>query len=675
MNVAKTKSYYQSLDSLQKNERLSVYDAVSCLERGETTALGLHDEPLSGRASDFRSLRADDDIRIIYAKVDSEEAVLCFVGHHQTAYRWAERNRCTRNPRTRVHQAYENMSVDCLEYQNAEPYHVGDIKNSPYPFRYWPTDEDLLDLGVPQEQMLFVRGLADEDALNLAGSRMPMDVWDALIEIFDRPDKLPMILKSARSRAARIPEGASLAKQREVNPDAMCSFVSGDEELNRMRDGDLALWRVFLYPEQRKIVEWQLNGPARISGGAGTGKTVVAIHRVKWLIENRFKLADSARGCTDDGNGKTILLTTFTRNLAADLKDLLSQICSPSDMALVDVQTIDQTMRNILRSAGKKAEVDYTGTGKGISREQAFLTAIDLVRSGQTAIRYASAVVDETQDLDGLALDLLAALTGNSREHSVPNSLFLVGDSRQRIYGIGEPLSYHGIMTVGRSAKLTINYRSTQKIRKRAEAVLHGVQIDDLEDVISETMRGRSLVLGTSPEEVRFYDAKSMMEHISETLKSWMACDDCRAGASRRRRLSDYAILAGTNSEADRIAYELRMKWIPAVVIDGKISEAGLRTDLDAVRVMTLHRAKGLEFEGVVVVLNAGIWPSVPHGGYATEEARVEAAVLARCQLYTAITRAIAHVMITGVGVPDEALSDVLGSLQSNGLEDGREER
>lgn len=650
MFVLKSETFYKSVNELQKNERQMVLDAMWNLEQGKTSSLGLHDEPLSGCASDFRSLRANADIRIIYARFDNDEAVLCFAGHHQTAYRWAEQNRCRINPCTHVPQIYENTSLTV----KTPPLPSYSPNEGLYPFQYWPTEEDLLTIGVPQDQIAFVRGLKDEDALMDAGERMPFDVWNKLIEIRDFPGRLKQMLISARARASQLPMGASFKMQEYVNPEAMCSFVSGDEELNRVRDGELDLWRIFLSPEQRSIVERDYNGPARITGGAGTGKTVVALHRTKWLLEHVFKEAD-----------QRILLTTYTNNLALDLRKLLAQICDQQQMERVDVETIDQIMRNVLRGAGHKANINYDGRGSGLSRDKAFEKARQIVADGVSKIKYASVVVDETQDMDSFSLRFIAALTGNTTWQPIPNSLFLVGDSRQRIYGIGEPLSWHGIATRGRSAKLTVNYRSTQRICKRAEDILSGLQLDDLEDVVPRTREGHSLVLGEYPDERRFDSKNEMYAYVAKKLKEWKSCDDCRAPKGYSRKWSDYAIITTTNGNVESLARDIRNEWLPTEIVTGRRDNSSHRAmgmadteKTDAIKVMTLHRAKGLEFTGVVIVLNG--WDSLPVRQLAQDPAN--ARVMACCQLYTAITRAIAHVLIVGVGELQGALRGILGT-------------
>ena len=718
MVLSKHKTYFNSLNDLSRPDRYAVLDAVNQMESGNRASLGLHDEPLHGRSEGFRSFRANQDVRVIYRPF-GDEGVLCFAGHHEAAYAWAEHHRCTENPVTHVVQIYEEVAkvaVTPVLQQSAFPK-AGD---RPYPFQNWPTDDDLLTLGVPAEQIGMIRGIKNEDDLLTKGEGgiMPDNVWDMLVDLIGEPTKLTEYLAEARANAMALAAGSSLVQQAEVNQSAMSafSFISGDEVLNRMRDGSLDAWRVFLHPEQKKVVQKHFRGPVKIVGGAGTGKTVVALHRVKWLLENAFP-----------ESGKKILLTTFTNTLAGDLKKLLAGICSPEQMGRVEVQTLDKTARDFLVANHVRARIDYAterdvskrymqlamkATGyrgrkkvdffldeyelvveaEGLETEDAYLNVsrrgrsspatvdekrqfwtvfakfrelfarADMTRRGEAFNRatsflkngakspYSAVVVDEVQDLDAPALRFVAALSGNSDSVIIPDSLVLVGDAHQRIYGKRVPLSACGIQTRGRSKTLKMNYRSTQKIRLRAESILAGVDVDDLDEEVVSFRGGRSLVLGESPEEVRVGNDVALVDRIKQTITRWKAEDNGRTAPGCEKTWADYAVLVSTNGEAEKMVDALDRCWIPSTLVSGDNSAV---IDPDHVRVMTMHRAKGLEFSGVVLVVNADKWPRKPTGYDSFSEPEKES-ILAKekALLYVAMTRAIAHVLITGIGDP-----------------------
>lgn len=716
MYLAKIRSYFDSVGTLTKDERYAVWDAVNTMEQGNMASLGLHDEPLHGKGKGFRSCRANQDVRVIYVPF-GEEGVLCYAGHHEDAYKWAERHKCAQNPTTHMVQVYEDVAAQTtapVATTAALPL-AGDRPN---PFLAWPSDDDLMTLGVPADQLAFVRGIKNEDDLAEKGAAgvMPDNIWNILVDLIDEPSKLTDHLATAKAAAAALGTNATLSQQAAVNANANgpFSFLSGDELLNRMRAGALDAWRVFLHPEQLSVVNRNFNGPVKVIGGAGTGKTVVAIHRVKWLLENPFA----------DVQGK-ILLTTFTNTLAGDLKRLLADICTPEQMARVDVQTLDKTAQELLKTNGVKAKIDYANesniskkymtpsmsavgyTGRrmvtffldeyeqvveadGIESEVAYLLAnrsgrntplsaderkqmwpvfvkfrelfansgqlrrgeafnkaTSLLRNG-AASPYIAVVVDEVQDLDSPALRLVAALSGNSATVAKPNSLMLVGDAHQRIYGRRVSLAACGIQTKGRSKTLKMNYRCTQKIRLRAETILAGVPVDDLDGGSTSLRGGRSLVLGRAPEEARFRNEADMAKGIETMVKAWLDADNANAEEGCKKTYSDYAILLPTNGEVDKMIQSLSNTWLPAGKVVG---EGNATTGEPAVRVMTFHRAKGLEFSGVVIVASQGKWPRKPTGFDALGIPEKEM-LLAREKslLYVGMTRAISHVLLTGLG-------------------------
>ena len=716
MFLAKIRSYFDSLLPLSKEERYAVWDAVNTMEQGNMASLGLHDEPLQGKGKGFRSCRANQDVRVIYVPF-GDEGVLCYAGHHDDAYKWAERHKCAQNPVTHMVQVYEDVVAQTTPpvVATAAFPPAGD---RPDPFRNWPSDDDLVALGVPADQLAFVRGIKNEDDLADKGAAgvMPDNIWNILVDLIDEPSKLTELLESARATASALGANSTLSQQAAVNSgtNGPFSFLSGDELLNRMRAGALDAWRVFLHPEQLSVVNKNFNGPVKVIGGAGTGKTVVAIHRVKWLLENSF--ANVA--------GK-ILLTTFTNTLAGDLKRLLAAICTSEQMSRVDVQTLDKTAQELLKAGGVKAKIDYANEGNiskkymtpsvsavgyagkrnvgflleeyeqvveadGIVAEEAYLAASrngrsvplsaeerkqlwpvfvkfrelfansGLLRRGEAFNKatslllegasspYIAVVVDEVQDLDAPALRLVAALSGNSSSVAMPNSLMLVGDAHQRIYGRRVSLASCGIQTKGRSKTLKMNYRCTQKIRLRAESILAGVPVDDLDGGVASLRGGRSLVLGKAPDEKRFDSDDEMVKYIETTIKSWIEADNARAEEDSKKTFSDYAILLPSNGEAEKMVQALQHTWVPAEIVVGDVKA---ETGDPAVRVMTLHRAKGLEFSGVVLVASQGKWPRKPPKFDALSASEKEDLLMReKSLLYVGMTRAISHVLLTGLG-------------------------
>lgn len=716
MIIAYGNKFQSSVDCLSSQEADSVWGTISLIAQGNNDLPGLHIETIHAAPPNFRSCRVTRDVRIILAKL-GDTVVLLHAAHHNDAYAWARRTRCEINPETHVPQFYHVEEVAArparppaqpVASDNAYPQ-AGD---RPYPFRNWPADSSLLALGVPQEQLPVVRGIANaDDLISLAErSLLPNSVWETLVTLLDEPPALTKLLEDAKAESSRLAElgpDASVAQIVAASDDARASiFLSGDDVLNAQRAGALDAWRVFLLPEQRKISERKFNGPVYVSGGAGTGKTVVALHRVKWLLEHV---------CTEPD--QRILLASFSRTLANTLRSLLSQICSPEQLRRVDVTTVDAAATGFLARNGQAVSVDYEGevnntrqwmdaalrnspevqfdraflleeyedvveandigdeeaylrvsragrrktlsrsersaiwkvfehfrrlasSASGLRKNEALNRAIRLLRNG-TPSPYAAAVVDEAQDLSAPSLRLLAAFTGNTYAEPRPNSLLLVGDANQRIFGRPVKLSKCGINVVGRSKTLRMNYRCTERIRRRAESVLRGVSVAELDDSSANSRRGISAVLGEAPEETRAPSPEALPELIASTLKRWKDLD----GADRQ--WGDYAVLASKKDDAKNLAHNLGPQGIPAVFVDNATD----RLDRGKVQVLTMHRAKGLEFVGVAIVLQAGKWPALPRNfGRLSQLERDAILVQAKSLLYVAMTRAISRLLLTGSG-------------------------
>jgi superfamily I DNA/RNA helicase len=119
---------------------------------------------------------------------------------------------------------------------------------------------------------------------------------------------------------------------------ARTTITTVDDDIIRILDeGDFRAWKVFLHPTQARLVSRRYSGPARVSGGPGTGKTIVALHRVKHLVEQ-----------LEPGTNKPILLTTFTKNLTTDLRARLASLLPPEQVARVDITHIDQLAARVV---------------------------------------------------------------------------------------------------------------------------------------------------------------------------------------------------------------------------------------------------------------------------------------------------------------------------------------
>ena len=700
------KKFAEELSGLPREVQKKVTRIYGDLAKGKEDSNGNNLETIQGAAnSSMKSIRVNDKYRIVVHRDAKGTYTFLHIDDHDKAYAWAARNRFGINPFTGEVQLYV---VDIPEVKAEVEIKAEVPKAIPGPFTSQPSDADLLRLGVPAEIIPSIRLLKDDEDVLKHEKDFPQGVFDALLLLFDGKTPDEVITELGLNKGGQINENdiASAVEQSGVSQTTF-AFASSEEELNRIRDAaKMAAWRVFLHSTQRKHVVRQQNGPCKLLGGAGTGKTVVAMHRVKYLLENVYIKPD-----------ERILFTTFTKNLAEDIDGLLRTICSEDQMHRVDVINLDAWAMQYLR--GQKIDVEVlsdevrkeliekaiteaapekvrtaafylreresvvlaneidsfagyvrvsrAGSGVRLSakdkkdvwevletyrrlladkhlmdREEIILLAVNLMRNGGGKSPYVSVVVDEAQDFSATAMKLVALLSGNSAESVRPNSLLIVGDAHQRIYPRKTVLSRCGIKVQGRSDKLRLNYRTTEKIRCRAVAMLEGVSVDDLDGAADDNKGFRSMVVGVPPKEVRFRGFEKEMDAVVDQLKEWKEADG--------RDFSDYAILARTNKDVESIMAALESRGLNTRRVSTSTKTKG-RED-GAIRVATMHRAKGLEFVGVVVAeLNDGKWPLRPKDYDELDPvSKKESDDGERSLLYVAITRAMKHAMIVGVG-------------------------
>lgn len=267
----------------------------------KTTAFDLQLDPANPgmsfhrveRAKDkhFWSVRVSRDLRIIVHRL-ADSLMLCYVDHHDPAYAWAERRKLETHPRTGAAQLVEIRET---VQEILVPTYVEVATPAPArPLLFAHlSDDELLSYGVPAEWLADVR-LATEDTILRLADHLPSEAAEALLEL-------------ATGGKPRVAVARLVASPFE-HPDAQRRFriVSDVEELARALDYPWEKWTVFLHPGQRELVERRYAGPARVSGSAGTGKTVVALHRAAFLARTH----PEAR----------VLLTTFSDPLANALR-------------------------------------------------------------------------------------------------------------------------------------------------------------------------------------------------------------------------------------------------------------------------------------------------------------------------------------------------------------------
>lgn len=664
--------------------------------QSDPTSPGINYENINAaRDSNLKSVRLDRDWRGIVFKPSSGDVyVLLYVDHHDEAYRWAEKRRLAINPVTGAMQMVVLESVS--EAAPVSPAKAGvepppSVEVASKPIFSELSDRELLSLGVPEDAVAAVRNLASDNQLDAIQALLPVEAYEGLF-LVAAGDTVSQVLASREMRADRPVDTADFATALST-PESQSRFVivDNDEAMLAIMNAPLAQWRVFLHPTQRKLSIGDRSGPVRVLGGAGTGKTVLAMHRAKWLAENR----------TPDG--QKVLFTTFTRNLAGDIEQNLKTLCGASTLAKLEVRNLDAWVHGFMRTqkfehrivydrkqdAALQAwqaamavkdtklvlpddfyeqELEQVILAQGITTLEEYRTARRIGRSGvlsrskrdavwpvfeeyrgQLASRklkevddayrevatmlhaaqakagdYSAVVVDETQDFGQQALKLLRALIPPG-----PNDLFFVGDGHQRIYSRHRAaMSKCGIDIRGRSRKLYLNYRTTDEIRRQAVALLEGCEVDDLDDGDDETKRYKSLSRGPAPVVVQAEGLEAAAAQAIGFIKALRA--DAADGHA-----PTICVIASSEKTREAMAKQLLAAGLAGVTITAQSNHGDAR---DTVHFATMHRAKGLEFDAVVVV--------APESYFGDAEQTVNQRKL----MYVALTRAKRAAMLIRVG-------------------------
>ncbi|MGC9404937.1 UvrD-helicase domain-containing protein [Streptomyces sp. DZ1-3] len=210
-------------------------------------------------------------------------------------------------------------------------------RSLPVPLFARHDDTGLLRLGVSASLLPALRRITDRAQLDaLLGHNLPALTRDVLLALSDgmEPADVRLHITDAWRADDKVdPHDWAKAARRPV------SRVSTEDAavLDALGDGFEA-WRLFLHPEQHRLATTSFKGSAKVTGGPGTGKTVVALHRVRHLVER-----------LPSGHTKPVLLTTYNTNLAKDLRDRLYRLGGDELVRRVDVKSIDRLAREVVQ--------------------------------------------------------------------------------------------------------------------------------------------------------------------------------------------------------------------------------------------------------------------------------------------------------------------------------------
>ena len=511
----------------------------------DSSAPGLSFHKLD-RAKDknFWSVRVNRDIRLIVHRTDSS-VLLAYVDHHDAAYRWAERRRIARHPKTGAAQIVEiRETVREIEVPRIAAMEATvTARPAAKPALFADTADDvLLGYGVPQAWLEDVRRVDEDSVLDIA-VHLPAEAGEALVQLATggTPDR---------------PVNAAADTDPFAHPDAQRRFrlVENVEELERALEYPWEKWTVFLHPAQRRIVESQYSGPARVSGSAGTGKTIVALHRAVHLaranpdarvllttfsdalanalrvklgrlVHNQPSIAERLEVHSMGSIGRRLYEANFgTPALAtdSDIRELIDRAAAENGehkfsphflwtewRMVVDAWQLDswEIYRDVMRLGRKTrlaesqravlwsifAKVRDGLAARALLTEPRMFQCLEQHFAETTHPPFEYCVIDEAQDIGVAELRFLAALGGDR-----PDSLYFAGDLGQRIFRT--PFSWRalGVDVRGRSHTLHINYRTSHQIRRQADRLLPP-ELADMDGIVERRGGTVSAFNGPAP--------------------------------------------------------------------------------------------------------------------------------------------------------------------------------
>lgn len=678
-------TFVTSLAKLNNQEQKAVKTTVFDLQVNPVNS-GMSFHKLD-RAQDpnFASVRVNSDLRLIVHQAPGN-LLICYVAHHDNAYRWAERRKLEIHPSTGAAQLVE-IRETVQEILIPAPVSAPKTKRCLFAGH---ADEELLGYGVPAEWLKDVRAATEDNYLELA-DHLPAEAAEALLEL----------AVGGTPKTVALP--ATVINPFD-HPDALRRFrVMNDvDELLRALEYPWEKWTVFLHPEQRRFASGNYNGPARVSGSAGTGKTVVALHRavhlaktnpdarvllvtfsealalalqskMRILIQNQPRLGDQIEVYAMNALAERLYGFNLgkARMAAPDaVQAMLSESAAKvsghsfSHKFLVTEweQVVDawqlntwEDYRDVPRLGRKTRLTEHSRQilwsifepVLAMIQAQGLVTYAELFNelsehySGGKRSPFDFIVVDESQDINIPQLKLLATLAGNR-----PNGLFFAGDLGQRIFQ--QPFSWKalGVDVRGRSKTLRINYRTSHQIRMQADKLL-GPEVVDV-DGIAETRSGTISIFNGPAPILKTFDSK---QAEIQAAAAWL-----KELVDKGVQPEEIGVFVRSEAQFPRAKAALEAAKLTYKVLDQKVV-----TTIGSVSLCAMHLAKGLEFRAVVVMAcDDEIIPLQERIEGVTDTSDLEEVYnTERHLLYVACTRARDHLLVTSVKPASEFLDDM----------------
>lgn len=684
--------FFESLIDLPKGIQKKVVEFQKKFRENSKSA-GIHLEPIQGfKDSSLRSARVDQTYRAIIKVPESGEThFLLWVDHHDKAYEWATNKVFQWNENTQSMQVFTAPEVVEKEIEAIQDFREGeDLKL----FSHF-SDEDLIKIGIPEVLLPSIRIIENLDGLEKIEKFLPQDAFENLFYLADGASIEQLIFEIEEGKTEALSKEEQLAS---INNQRSFIELTNDELFNEILEGNLKKWKYYLHPSQRKLVNGSFNGELKVSGGAGTGKTVAALHRMKFIVENKKP-------------GEKILFTTFTRALTENLKKLaidleidlngitisnidalafdlvkdlnlikhdykvfglhsiknpeeiweevLSTELSPFDQEFLSKEYDEVILYHDIKNINEYLKAPRIGRGKAISRtqrrevwnlvekynsakstyrfyhkEELYNLLMNFLRASDTKV-FDYALVDELQDFSNVELRVVRSLVPEKA-----NDLFLVGDPLQKIYDKRINFSQAGINIRGkRSRRLRINYRTTEEIKKLALAIISDEHYDDFDGQEEEKKGYVSLFHGKQPRYTVFHSKNQEIDFVLQEIELLLE------GGYRSEEI---AVSSRTRNGLKDFKSALHLRNLPYTEYE-QGSKVGHQ---NGINLLTFHNIKGLEFKQVFLVdVNNRTCPrhfdsfeNLPDSEKQTYNKSEKSL------LYVAVSRAIQRVEITGIG-------------------------
>lgn len=695
-------SFTSALARLTRDEQKAVKTSVFDLQTNATgQGLQLHRIDAS-KDPNFWSVRVNRDIRIIIHKT-AKSFLLAYVDHHDDAYDWAQRRRIGPHPKTGAIQIVEvrelleevarprpvQQHLDLGEGANILPLKAANNSEPPLLFRILDADK-LMSVGVPPDWISDVLAATEDKFLDIA-THLPAEAGEALLEF-------------VATGVLKVPDPVVVVDPFQ-HPDALRRFrvVENIEELEQALSFPWEKWIVFLHPSQQQLVDQEFSGPARVTGSAGTGKTVVALHRAVRMV-----------GRSSDAR---VLLTTFSDPLASALerklkimvgdtsavvpritvgsfqgiakelyqliharqpmvagvdlvKGLLTKAAASAGGQPIGERFLLSEWSNVIdawqvTSAEEYASVPRLGRksrmgnkqrdrfwpifegvlrqigDRGLVTEAGIFRAVEVHYKDKTGKPFGSIVVDEAQDLGVPELRFLVAIAPSG-----PDALFFTGDLGQRIFQ--QPFSWKalGVNVHGRSFNLKVNYRTSHQIREVADQLLP-IVVSDADGENDERHGTISVFNGPDPTVVLADTAEAEQRAVAAFLRNTM-----KEGINAE----EIAVFVRTREAMGRAREAVKQAGgTPFELTMHKEGPAG------DVRIGIMHLAKGLEFKAIAVIAcDEDLLPLRSRIETVGDEVELDEVYATERQLfYVACTRARDRLFISGIKPASEFLSDL----------------